>query len=480
MQTADNVAHFQQVAPYDFPDLQFTNSILTAVSSIANASHSITFDHCATNSSSSGFYQSAAAGNFYLASSSTNRGAGTAMINSDLLAALKQKTTYPPVIYSNITVSTNLTLAPQAQRETGTAPDIGFGYDPIDFITHLVSVTNCSLTLAPGTAVACYNGTGIWPQEGSSITCIGTPLAPIWFTRYQSVQEQAISLGGSDPSQGSSVTPYHTGTPAPTGVFRFTRFSCPANGGVHFYDGAYSFGALLLQDSEIWGGANRLTGAGSNTVTALQNNLFNRGTFLASSTVTNSLSMSNNLFWSVAGFTVKPANSNLWAAYNNEFDSCSWGFSQGSVVASGYNAYWNCNKHLTPTNTSDITLTNAIAYQSGPLGALYQTNTSQLINAGSCTADTCGLYQYTVITNLASGLEMRETNSIVDIGFHYVATDSNGNPIDTDGDGVANYAEDLNGNGSYDSSAGETDWLAYNSPNGLAAGSGLQVFTPLK
>jgi hypothetical protein len=67
----------------------------------------------------------------------------------------------------------------------------------------------------------------------------------------------------------------------------------------------------------------------------------------------------------------------------------------------------------------------------------------------------------------------------VDIGYHYVAWDLASNKaIDTDGDGVPDYLEDANGNGSTDS--GETDWQTYNSQNGLSGASGLQVFTPLK
>jgi Regulator of chromosome condensation (RCC1) repeat/Bacterial TSP3 repeat len=70
---------------------------------------------------------------------------------------------------------------------------------------------------------------------------------------------------------------------------------------------------------------------------------------------------------------------------------------------------------------------------------------SALINAGSTTADLVGLYHFTTQTN-----QMKETNSPVDIGYHYVAVDGNGNPVDTDGDGIPDYIEDANGNGSYD------------------------------
>jgi hypothetical protein len=35
----------------------------------------------------------------------------------------------------------------------------------------------------------------------------------------------------------------------------------------------------------------------------------------------------------------------------------------------------------------------------------------------------------------------------VDIGYHYVATDTNGIPLDSNGDGIPDYIEDANGNG---------------------------------
>ena len=83
-----------------------------------------------------------------------------------------------------------------------------------------------------------------------------------------------------------------------------------------------------------------------------------------------------------------------------------------------------------------------------------------------------GLFHFTTQTNQAP-----EGTSIVDIGYHYVATDAFGNPLDSNGDGMPDYLEDSNGNGVFDSGdLGE--WQI--SPYGLGSGNALQVFTPLK
>src|SRR5438132_13851168 len=73
------------------------------------------------------------------------------------------------------------------------------------------------------------------------------------------------------------------------------------------------------------------------------------------------------------------------------------------------------------------------------------------MDKGSTYATNVGFYHYCTTTN-----NVKETNSTVDIGLHYVAVDANGNPIDSDSDGLPDYLEDLNGNGALD--AGETDW----------------------
>jgi hypothetical protein len=145
-------------------------------------------------------------------------------------------------------------------------------------------------------------------------------------------------------------------------------------------------------------------------------------------------------------------NADTWLFRDNAFDHAA--ITQDNNVDNAYDGYITGSDRLTPTNTHDVVTT--LTWQTNFLGSYYQPTNSAFINRGSTNANLVGLYHYTVTTNLIAGLQVKETNSVVDIGFHYVATDSNGRPIDTDGDGTPDYIEDANGNGSVDS--GETDW----------------------
>jgi hypothetical protein len=98
----------------------------------------------------------------------------------------------------------------------------------------------------------------------------------------------------------------------------------------------------------------------------------------------------------------------------------------------------------------------------GPYGRYYQPTSSSLINAGSTNATNVALYHFTCTTN-----QVKETNTTVDIGPHWVGLDANGNLRDYDGDGIPDYYEDRNGNGSVNT--GETDWQS-------ATDWGLRVF----
>ena len=140
-------------------------------------------------------FQTVGGGNFYLATNSNFHNFGTANIDPSLLASFKQKTTYPPFAYTNLTISTDLTLGPQALRDTNSSPDLGYHYDPIDYLVDQFGINNATLILTNGVAIAGYNEPGIQLQNNSAINSTGTALTPNWFLRYQSVQEQPISIG---------------------------------------------------------------------------------------------------------------------------------------------------------------------------------------------------------------------------------------------------------------------------------------------
>ena len=63
---------------------------------------------------------------------------------------------------------------------------------------------------------------------------------------------------------------------------------------------------------------------------------------------------------------------------------------------------------------------------SGWLGNFYLPTNSPLINASALSAADLGLFHFTTQTN-----QTKEGSTLLDIGYHYVAVDSNGKPIDS-------------------------------------------------
>jgi hypothetical protein len=122
-----------------------------------------------------------------------------------------------------------------------------------------------------------------------------------------------------------------------------------------------------------------------------------------------------------------------------------------NITYCNFNAFLTNGSRLPILGTHDVTNLISYNWQSSWLGNYYLPTNSPLIDHGSTTADQIGLYHFTTQTN-----QVKETNSIVDIGYHYVAVDTNGIPIDTNGDGIPDYLEDANGNGLVDS--GEIGW----------------------
>jgi len=107
-----------------------------------------------------------------------------------------------------------------------------------------------------------------------------------------------------------------------------------------------------------------------------------------------------------------------------------------NVSASFYhNAKYQSTAEQPGTNT--LTL-GGNPFQVGTLGSNYLDQSCALINAGYSNGVYAGLYHYTTATN---GLP--ETNSVVDIGFHYPTL------TDSDGDGLPDFQEDRSGDAAY-------------------------------
>jgi len=390
-----------------------------------------------TNLSDAGIFQSAGAGLHYLAANSPYRNAGTTNMDPALLAALKQRTTYPPILLTNsITGDTN--LSPQAQRDTD-APDIGYEYDPTDWLVSGIIVSNLTLTLSRGTVLAAFGNSGIDLRTNTLFLSIGSPETPNILTRYAMIQEDTST-------NWSGSTPYYQalGASEEYGAskihLRFTRFTLPAGLGFHIYSGDITC-AFTAEHSEFHGGEFRWDAGKLVTFT---NCLFNRlSTSIEDSGFALTGHWRNNTFYGGRNYWNTPGNT--VTVFDNLFDYTT--NTLYTPVTNNYNAYLTNASRLTNFGANDIVLAaTSYSFETNGFGQFYLPANSPLLNAGSTGATNVGLFHFTTTTN-----QWKETNSIVDIGFHYVATGTNGLPVDTDGDRLPDFIEDANGNGIRDS-----------------------------
>lgn len=433
-----------------------TNSLLISVTNNIVLHQSA---NVVTNVSDTGFFQTVGAATHYLASGSTNRDAGTTNINTTLLADLKKKTTYPPVVIGDGGYYTNtLTLYPQAQRDTDT-PDIGYHYEPLDYVINGVTLTNASITAMPGVAMGIRTiySTGFGLLGGSALYCEGTPDNLNRIVRYNMVQEQSNTNWTDYATSGA----YNIGTSwsstvnAPILRLRFTEFSVAAASAetmYHIYGFSEDYGSHSIRDCQFHNGDMWSFRPTFN----ITNCLFNRTRVIIAQTDTSIDTTFRNSTFVGGDLQLYNDNTGTWTFKDNLFDGTTT-YIEGTITNS-YNAYTTNATRLTPTNVNDVKLSvTNVTYATGRLGSFYLptnlTSHSTLFNSGSWNATNAGLYHYTTTTN-----QLKETNSVVDIGFHYVAVNSSGAPLDSDGDGLGDYLEDVNGNGSKEST--ETGWLS--------------------
>jgi hypothetical protein len=475
-------------------EVYLTNSILANLAALGDAdvfdgSHN-GFYNCTpfgfspfTNSTYP--FQTVGAGAHYLATTSFLRNTGTVGITVGLRFELQKKTTYPPVeITTNITGNT--ILLPQAERDTSQW-DLGFHYDPLDWLCSQISpgIGTVTITLTNGVAVGLYGSYGFSLRENNRFVSEGRPEALNRIVWYPSVQEQPVklnnvSIGSSGMFDVTAASSTYTAYTKPILQLRFTELVGLGRRQTFFYPVAYYYGLNTVALTDCWLRSMDFSVSGYNwTVTGfpvpvatLQNNLVERGTVSLFNGYFNNAyqcplaaSLYNNLFWSSSlALTYNDyyatAHPN-WYVKDNLFDTATNSFtgtgSYTTYVNRSHNGFNATTNNL--GGSTNLTLMS-LAYGSGPLGSFYPAANPLLDNVGSRDAYTAGLFHHTIKIN--QGMAVMETNSIVDIGFHYMAV-GNGVPFDTDGDLIPDYADPDS-----DSNDGLPDWWEQKYMGGLA------------
>jgi hypothetical protein len=262
--------------------MTLTNCIIWGSSPSASSMASV---HVELNPDDTNFV-SAGAGLYYLAANSPLHQSGSAGISPRLQSELKNKTTFAPVAIAPFTqISGQITLAPQAQRYTNGAPDIGYFYDALDYTVADLILNGGTLTVLPGTAIGFrmelytngfpskfgfnlyWNYIGLDVRENSSLISQGMPGKPNVFVDVQQVQEQFQwpVWAGIVPD----YFPTYLSDQSPTLNFRFSKFylnyvSYMSEPALHFWSGMdlitgneWSMDSAMnftLQDSQIRGG----------------------------------------------------------------------------------------------------------------------------------------------------------------------------------------------------------------------------------
>jgi hypothetical protein len=417
--------------------LCFTNSLLI---SITNLTGSLQTNAVVRLTHNGGVFQSVGAGDFYLAANSPYRDAGTDLIDSKLLTALKNKTTYPPILFSNIVFTANTNLSPQAPLDIDQL-DLGYHYEPLDYLCGGIFLTNATMTLTPGTSIGTfgsgYSLVGITIGENGKFESFGTPANPNRVVVCNTVQEQSRTIL---TRPAVSVWNYPDASENPI-LTRFTMWSV-----MELFTSAHFFSMpgdsfVAIKDCQFYGGYSSIISS-----VGITNCLFDRSVFDFEPQSTLNSYFRNNL---MIGGTFQARLTNILIK-DNLFDQTTitnWSYYFGlGTYDGGYNAFvTNCDR-LVPTFATDIVLPSSPAYQRGPLGNFYYPTNLSLINADNLVnGGLVGLFHFTTTTNQA-----KEASSALDIGYHYVAVDANGNPIDTNGDGIPDYLQDANGNGIVD------------------------------
>jgi hypothetical protein len=416
MTIIDSELLFYHVGTNDI-QLRLTNSLVTAMPYEPWADVTTNRVSFVTTSD----FQTVGRGDFYLADGSPHRNAGSTNISTQMRDILRAGTTYPPILVSSH-ITTPTTWQPVVQRDTD-APDLGYHYPPLDYLASGINVSS-TLTLTNGVAVGVYGAEGLVMGSGSKLLSEGSLDRPNRVMRYQCVQEDAATWGGSPSglvrlaASDREIRLRYTEMPMLSGTTGSRRLIGSFEGGT------YVLNPLALTDCRVFNGwQDFYLTTHTNTVLAFTNNLFQNCRFTFAQGVMNqfttyssyTLHLWNNLFQGGTNTFNYNTNTGVWTIKDNFFNPEVLTVT-GSNGAADYNGY---RSGLTTFGGSNNKTVANFDFQRGPHGDFYYpiigTNLSILIDAGSRNATNAGLYHHTTVSG------RKETNSVVDIGFHYPA-----------------------------------------------------------
>jgi len=459
--TVNGATTFNQTSSGNF-NLIVQNSLLVAV---ANVGSPYQGSGVQTVSSATGVFATAGGGTHYLAPGSPYRNSAVAAVDSDLRADLRAMTTVAPLPLSG-SLTTPTTLTRTVPRD-GDIVDIGYHYPALDYWTAGLTVSSV-FTLNQGVALGWGGSQAMTLQGGGQLHSLGTPGVPNVFVRCAQVHERPAA---GDPGHGSpfeTISTLGAGAPEPVITGRFTRWV--ADGGDYHLridrrttaSGKRPAATISLRDCMFRGGTLQVSAEDNPGPSLdLQNNLWFQTTHVSSGAV--SLSAFHQTWrrsgieWSgLASATVR----------NSIFDNTS--LTVSGTVANSHNGYAPVAAPKLPGSAGSDVAVASVTYATGAFGDSYLVG-SAFLNGGNQYAAAVGLGQYTVQT----AANTRDT-SWVDLGYHSVGVSTTTGPaLDTDGDGWADYLEDLNGNGVQDTG----EWLT-DSANGLNTAGSVLLFTP--
>lgn len=412
-------------------------------------------------------FASAGAGAHYLDLNHSwlQTGISTAPIAAPLGEELAAMTVQPPQALAGL-ITSDLVLAAYPITDRSLAA-IGYHYWPVHYLASKVVLNGAKLTLTNGTVVAASGPSGFILGSGASYFSRGEPTNLNRLCWTSAIQEQGL---GGDFNARRSLFDVATSTGAGAELrLSFTTVELGADTSssrslLQLEPAVGQISSLELTHCELAGVSLVFAPgpAGTAQNLTLFNNVWQNCSVIADRhrngnqgvSLRHNLFLGGDLALNASGLPSHPS----WTVHDNFFDGVKLNGDSSQIDSShnGYRAgtaFWGGNG-----NKTAIDSTGAGGFQKGVLGGWYYpasggpNSLAALLNSGGQSAAQAGLYHFTTQAG-----QIREAATLVDIGFHYVATAGRDTKalLDTDSDGLPDIVEDTNQNGVVD--RGETD-----------------------